>query len=221
MVQLSMSSFRVPEGVKACLLAALLALSACASREAEPEPVEWPEDGPGTATSYLHSLRDYLTRPGNLRRDELEQLRLAAEAGDRYMALEYAFALSTSRNDVQALNKARMHFEALLASPDPLPVELDGLVRLQLTAVIDRLERINRIRDQRAAEASCLSAQQQCAAQRAALQRELDAANAELRQLREKLEALARIEQTVNETPEETDTGNGDANETADSAGRR
>lgn len=219
MAQRSKSNFPPPE--RAWLLAALLALSACAAREPPPDETHWPESGPGTAVSYLHSLREYLAQPGNLRRDDLERLRLGAEGGDRYMALEYAFALSTSRNDVNALNTAKARFESLLASPSPLPVELDGLVRLQLAAVMDRLERIHRISDQRAAESRCLALQQQCRVESEGLRRELEAARGELAQLREKLEALTRIEQTVNDSPEDNETGNGDANQTADSPRRR
>src|SRR5690606_3893498 len=148
-------------------------------------------------------LRAYLAKPAGEQAAHRRQLQLAAERGNPAAILEYAFALSVDRDDPAHLELARELFESLLVSPDPLPAALDVLVRLQLGQVIDRLHRMRTARDLRDAVygstadlKTCLADFEEANAQREDMRRQLA-------EVRRKLDALTRIEQTVNHGQEE------------------
>lgn len=156
----------------------------------------------GSASSHLDALRDYLSEPPEGRLVARERLRERADKGGKGAQLEYAFALSTHLDDATALSEAYRRFESLLTQPDPLPVALDGLVRLQLASVTDRLQRFDELRELGEAEAACFHQQQSCHASLVEAHETLDQQREELETLQRKLAALTRIEQTVNDGPE-------------------
>lgn len=182
------------------LLALLCAgLAACASNGTDRPLFErWSVDTDATAP-YMLALREYLGQPAGKQAAWRERLRVAAEDGNRTAALEYALALSVDRDDRANLERARNRFEQLLAAPDPLPVALDALVRLQLGQVIDRLDRMRTVTDMKDAYRAAAIGQQTCHTELNKSRRELADTRAALDDVQRKLDALARIEQTVND----------------------
>lgn len=188
------------------LLALLCAgLAACASNGADRPLFErWSVDEDTTAP-YMLALREYLGLPAGEQAAYRERLRVASEDGNRTATLEYALALSVDRDDRANLEKARDRLEQLLAAPDPLPVSLDALVRLQLGQAIDRLNRMRTATDMKDAYRAAAIGQQTCHTELNKSRRELEDMRAELAEVRRKLDALARIEQTVNENQQTQD----------------
>lgn len=169
----------------------LLLLSACATdgrneRDARPAVI----DVARSAQPALETLRNYLGLPAGEQAARRESLQVAAASGDRMAEVAYALALSVDRDSRLRLEHAYERLAALLATPDPLPAALDTLVRLQLGQVIDRLERMRRAEQLAAARAASAATTGACRA-------ELARCDSKLEELREKLRALARIEQTV------------------------
>ncbi|HEX6928486.1 MAG TPA: hypothetical protein VF267_04510 [Gammaproteobacteria bacterium] len=198
MARLSRSNFPpVRRSAFAGLLLCLL-LGACASGPRGATFSDWPPDDDDVTARYLLTLREYLARPAGDQAAHRERLRVNAEHGGGAAELEYAFALSVDRNDAASLEAARSTFEQLLAAPDPLPVALDALVRLQLGQVRDRLERMQASGEIHDAYRAAATGQKMCHARLEDTTARLDAMRNELREVRRKLDALARIEQTVN-----------------------
>lgn len=176
------------------LLAALLA--GCAAQPAHDPVTRFAaENARDSAAPYLLALREYLAQPAGAQARHRDRLRAGADRNDQAADLAYALALSVDRDDRATLEAARERFERLLAAPDPLPVAVDALVRLQLGQVIDRLERMEHA-------GAIYRAGQATAAALNACRVQLDNRETELGELRDKLEALTRIEQTVNESQE-------------------
>lgn len=202
-------------------------MTACTGTGGRPMLERWPEDERGAVTSYLQSLREYLAMSPRQRAGQREQLRESADQGGRAEKLEYAFVLSTEVSNDDALEQAQQHFERLLAAPSPLPVALDGLVRLQLAAVVNRLDTATKIDSLRETARSCGYDHAQCQETVMSLSEELEIQQEELVSLRRKLEALTRIEQTVNdgqhkqttELIDDHDRGNINATTASDSSG--
>lgn len=196
------SNFPRASEVRASILAlGCLLLAGCASGVDTTSVYErWPAEGSGATTPYLLALREYLAEPPGRQTTHRDRLRVAAETGRPTAELEYAFALSVDRDDRASLEYARDHFEKLLAAPDPLPVALDALVRLQLGQVLDRLERMKDSGEIHRKFRAADSGEKICRTMLGKRDAELEAVRAENAELREKLDALARIEQTVNDT---------------------
>lgn len=201
MARLSRSNCRhCPPRFSATLLVVLLlALVGCAS-----DPAARPSREQEFATSDtaggrpLLALREYLAAPVG----EQASIRARLEndsAGDSDARLQYALVLSVDRDDVDKLVYARDVFRERLAAPDPLPMALDALVRLQLGQVMDRLERMQAQTDLQQAYATAATQLKTCKSTRSDDSEAVRALRAELEQLQQKLKALARIEQTVNE----------------------
>lgn len=197
------STCRLPElAVRLLVILGVVALTACANVDGRPVLERWPENERGSVTSYLQSLREYLAMSPQMRALHRSDLLESADDGGRAEQLEYAFVLSVELEDEIALQQAREHFETMLASPDPLPVALDGLVRLQLANTVARLDTLAQLRDLRETARTCGSDYRQCNATVLALSEDLEVQHRELNVLRDKLEALTRIEQTVDDDPE-------------------
>lgn len=208
MEQLSRSSCRFE---RVLLVVLAIALSACAGKAPRTaEPVVTRPVIASEAEPVLLALRDYLGLPAGEQAKRRKELAHGATRGGTTARLQYALALSVDRDDPQSLRAARAHFDSLLTNPDPLPVSLDTLVRLQLGQVVDRLERMQRADVLRDANEVASDTLDRC---RAALAEQ----NAELRNLREKLRALARIEQTVENTGEQEEENENHAEPPPDS----
>lgn len=198
-------------------------LVACTGMDGRPILERWPQDERGAVTSCLQSLREYLAMSPEQRAAQREQLRKSADRGDRAEKLEYAFVLSTEVDNDAALEQAQQYFENLLAAPSPLPVALDGLVRLQLSNVMNRRDALSKIDNLRETARSCGRDHTQCRDTVMTLSEELETQHEELVSLKRKLEALTRIEQTVNdeqtELIDDTDRENENATTASDSSG--
>jgi len=181
------------------LLALLALLSGCAATPRQQPAFErWPSDGVGTAAPYLLALREYLAQPPTVQDAQRDNLRAAAETGDQAALLEYALVLSVNLDDRRMLERSRALLEELLASAEPLPVAIDAIARLQLRQVIDRIERMQVSGDVHDAYRAAADDQRVCRTQLEEERARSEALRADLREVREKLDALARIEQTVN-----------------------
>lgn len=178
-----------------------LLLGACAGGpETKPVFERWPASDSTSTGPYLLALREYLAQPAGKQATHRRQLRAAAARGQGPAQLEYALALSVDRDDRASLEEARDMLEGMLAAPDPLPVALDALVRLQLGQAIDRLQRMQASGEIHSAYRAAASERTMCTAnleEQVALNQRL---RGELRETERKLDALARIERTVNET---------------------
>ncbi|MBW3567040.1 MAG: hypothetical protein KY410_03615 [Proteobacteria bacterium] len=187
----------------ACLL-----LGACAGgQETRPVFERWPASDSTSTGPYLLALREYLAQPPGKQATHRRQLRAAAARGQGPAQLEYALALSVDRDDRASLEEARDMLESMLAAPDPLPVALDALVRLQLGQTIDRLQRMQASGEIHRAYRAAASERKMCAAnleEQVSLNQRL---RGELRETERKLDALARIERTVNETQPQRERG--------------
>jgi len=181
-------------------LCACLWLSGCATgQETKPVFERWPASSTDTTGPYLLALREYLAQPAGQQAAHRDTLRAAAEHSRGAAELEYALALSVDRDDRASLEQARETFEQLLAAPDPLPVALDALVRLQLGQVIDRLERMQASGEIHHAYRAAATERKVCAVNLDQQAGETARLRVELREVRRKLDALARIERTANE----------------------
>lgn len=190
----------------ALMLLAAVAVAGCAGSPDRGDPDRWPPDDPGAAAPYLYVLRDYLGQPAGAQAAYRDRLRAAADEGSRVARLKYALALSVDRDDRASLQNAREYFENLLAAPDPLPVALDALVRLQLGQVVDRLERMRAAGDIHEAYRAAAEGQQMCFANLRDSETKREEMRLQLADVRRKLDALARIEQTVNQNQETQDS---------------
>ncbi|HEX7046143.1 MAG TPA: hypothetical protein VF275_01045 [Gammaproteobacteria bacterium] len=175
----------------------LVTLGACASLRGD-DAAEWPEGNDNVAGHYLLGLREYLAKPAGKQAVHREQLRVAAERGNPAAMLEYAFALSVDRDDRESLERARALFESLLVAPDPLPVALDALTRLQLGQVIDRLERMRANDELNLAVRIGANELKTCLVRLDETEIQREDMRKQLAEVRRKLDALTRIEQTVN-----------------------
>ncbi len=199
MARHSLSNFRRPDGAARLLLLAMLlagVLTACAGWR--DDAVEWPTGEDGVVRHYLTGLREYLAQPAGKQAAHRERLRVAAERGHPAATLEYALTLSVDRDNRANLERARALFESLLVAPDPLPVALDVLVRLQLGQVIDRIGRMQLADDLRAALRGGRDDLKTCLADLHEAETLREDMRRQLSEVRRKLDALARIEQTVN-----------------------
>lgn len=175
-----------------------LALTGCASRQPSESVYDrWPVSGADAAVPYLLALREYLALSAGEQAARRKLLERAAAADGASAELEYALALSVDRDDRASLEQARDHFERLLAAPDPMPVALDALVRLQLGQAIDRLQRMQESGEIHAAYRAAASESRTCNTALEERDGELGQVRSELLDVRHKLDALARIEQTV------------------------
>lgn len=205
----SSSSFLLRKLEKFFMLVGLglcLALAGCATRQpGENVHERWPVSGADATVPYLLALREYLALPADSQAEHLRQLQQAAAADGSSAELEHALALSVDRDDRASLEQARENFEALLAAPDPLPVALDALVRLQLGQAIDRLQRMQESGEIHRAYRAAASESKTCTADLDQRDAELEQLREELKEVRRKLDALAKIEQTVSEPDESPD----------------
>lgn len=172
------------------LLALFLCACAANGPNGQPGAHREPAGMADSAAAPLAALREYLGLPAGEQAARRRALRLAAADGDHAAALAYALALSVDRDSRANLEAAYERLSALLATPDPLPVALDTLVRLQLGQVIDRLDRMERVEQLSGARARTAAALRVCRIELAQRDEQLD-------ELRGKLRALARIEQKV------------------------
>lgn len=187
-------------------LCVCLAMGGCASQQpGKPVHERWPASGADATVPYLLALREYLALPAGDQAAHRKQLQQAAAANDSSAELEYALALSVDRDDRASLEQARKHFEKLLAAPDPLPVALDALVRLQLGQAIDRLQRMQESGEIHGAYRAAASESRTCSADLEQRNAELEQMRGELLDVQRKLDALAEIEQTVSEQDESPD----------------
>ncbi|HEX6928591.1 MAG TPA: hypothetical protein VF267_05045 [Gammaproteobacteria bacterium] len=188
-----------PPAVRAACLLPLLAvmLVGCASWGGDGSH-EWRRDDANAARAYLLSLREYLAEPAGRQAAHRKALQAAAERGSPEAILEYALALSVDRDDRQNLELARELFESLLVAPDPLPVALDVLVRLQLGQVIDRLGRMRMASELREAVRTGAADLEALRIRLHEAETQREDMRRQLAEVRRKLDALARIEQTVN-----------------------
>ena len=193
----------------AALLSCVALMAACSSTGPADRPVfeRWPATGSGATSPYLLALREYLAEPAGRQAAHRKRLQTAAASGSRAAELEYAFALSVDRDDRASLEMAREHFETLLAAPDPLPVALDALVRLQLGQVIDRLERMQASGDIHHAYRAAATERKVCQVNLEDRTRELHVVRAELEDVQHKLRALANIE--LNDDKQDGETSDG------------
>lgn len=205
----SSSSFLPGKLEEKCILIGLclcLALGGCASRRpSESVHERWPVSGADATVPYLLALREYLALPAGEQAAQRKQLQRTATTDGASAELEYALALSVDRDDRASLEQARDHFEKLLAAPDPLPVALDALVRLQLGQTIDRLQRMQESGEIHAAYRAAASQTRTCGTALNERKEELERLRSELLEVRSKLDALARIEQTVSGQDESSD----------------
>lgn len=204
----SSSSFLPGKLEEKCILIGLcLALGGCAARQPDESVYErWPATGSDAAVPHLLALREYLALPAGDQAVHRKQLQATVADSDNIRALEYAFTLSVDRDDRASLEQARDYFEKLLAAPDPLPVALDALVRLQLGQAIDRLQRMQESGEIHRAYRAAATESRTCSTKLDERSKELDQLQDELVDVRRKLDALARIEQTVSEQ-ENSSTG--------------
>lgn len=199
-----LQSNRAMRGTARLLLPLLLvALGACASMRGD-DAAEWPEGNDNAAGHYLLGLREYLAKPAGDQARHRERLRAAAEEANPATALEYAFVLSVDRDDRESLERARALFESLLVAPDPLPVALDALTRLQLGQVIDRLERMRAAEDLNIAVRIGANELKTCLVRLDETEIQREDMRKQLAEVRRKLDALTRIEQTVNQDQEKS-----------------
>ena len=202
MARHSLSNCPLSDGMRLAALLLCGVLAACASTpdtDARHEP--WPTEDADAATRYLLILREHLAQPPDLRNLHREQLRAAAARGGRAAGLEYALVLSVDLDDRRSLETSVNYLEALLAAPVPLPVALDALVRVQLGQALDRLKRMHASGDIHDAYRAAAIGQQTCHAELVETRGELKTLRIELADVQRKLEAVARIEQTVNAQP--------------------
>lgn len=191
---------RRPGARAARLLLPLLAgiLAACAGM-GDDNAIRMRHNDTGAAREYLLGLRGYLAAPAGDQVARRAQLAHAAEDGNPSAVLEYALALSVDRDDPEELQLARNLFESLLVAPDPLPVALDVLVRLQLGQVIDRLRRMRAAADLRDALRATTTDLRTALARLKEAEMQREDMRRQLAEVRRKLDALTRIEQTVNQ----------------------
>ncbi len=192
---------------RAAMLLLCCALCACASGAGNrPSLAAQFTDGRDASAHYLLALREYLALPAGGQHAHRERLRIAAEREGTAAEIEYALALSVDRDDRASLEAAIDYFERLLRAPDPLPVALDALVRMQLGQAMDRLQRMRESQDMHDAYRAAAIGQQTCHAELIETRTQLADMRADLAEVRRKLDALARIEQTVDKSQETRQT---------------